>query len=402
MPTYTYTAKLQPQKTIQGKIEAESEQEAINKLNKIGYFPISIKAEEASLEKQSIFRFWKVSKKDTVLFTRQFSSLIHSGVNILSGLNTVAIQTSNKYLRAILNDAMGKIKDGKPLSDSFAMHPYLFPPLYTSIIRSGEASGNIEQAMDSLADFLEKEEEFKNSVRGALVYPAFVIFVSTITVIILLTFVIPRLVSMFEDMGQVLPLPTKILINLSGFLRSWWWFILAVGFIFIFLLRRLYHRPQGKIRLDKLKLKLPVWGKVVLKTEISRLTRTLSLLIASGIPILHSLEVTITVIENQILKLEVEKFKEQIASGLRLSQCLGDSKLFPVFVTNIVTVGEETGSLEKSLMRIADDYEKEVDRALKGLTRLLEPLIVLAMGLVVGFIVLSMLLPIFQINLIAK
>jgi type II secretory pathway component PulF len=169
-----------------------------------------------------------------------------------------------------------------------------------------------------------------------------------------------------------------------------------------FLLRRVYHRPQGRISIDKLKLRIPIIGKIALKTEISRLTRTLSLLISSGIPVLHALDISISVLENQVLKSEVGKFKDQIAAGSSLSKCLSGSKLFPLLVTNIVTVGEETGTLEKSLMRIADNYEKEVDRSLKSFTQLLEPFIILVMGLIVGFIVLSMLLPIFQINLIVK
>ena len=170
----------------------------------------------------------------------------------------------------------------------------------------------------------------------------------------------------------------------------------------MFLLRRLSHKPQGKIQLDKFKLRLPVWGEVVLKTEISRLMRTLSLLLSSGIPIVYALDISASTLENQILKHEAQKFKGQISSGLSLSMCLKDSKLFPVFVTNIVSVGEESGTLEKSLLRIAEDYERDVDRSLKTLTRLLEPVIILVMGLIVGFIVLSMLLPIFQINLIVR
>lgn len=402
MPRFIYTAKSAPTKTVQGDIEAESEQDAINKLNKMGYFPISVKAEDLSLEKQGIWRFWKISSKDIVLFTRQLSTLIESGVNILNALHIMSNQTPNKYLKAILNDVTSKIEDGKSLSEGLSVHPHLFSGLYTSMIRSGEAGGNIDQALKRLADFLEKEEEFKNSIRAALTYPSFILAVSTLTVIILLGFVIPRLVSMFQDLGQILPLPTKILINLSGFLRGYWWLILAIISVSIFLLQRLYRSPQGKVWLDRFKLNLAIWGKIILKTEVSRLMRTLSLLLSSGITIITSLDISISILENQILKLEVQKFKDQIAGGASLSKCLTDSKLFPVFVTNIVTIGEETGTLERSLMRIADDYEREVDRTLKALTRLLEPVIILVMGLIVGFIVLSMLLPIFQINLIVR
>lgn len=402
MPRYTYIAKSQPQKTVQGDIEAESEQDAINRLAKMGYFPISIQSEDLSLYRQGLWHVRKASSKDTAIILRQLSILIESGVNVLSSLEIIAKQISNKYLKTVLRDVIEKIKGGKSLSESLSSHPYLFSQLYTSMINSGEIGGNLEPTLRRLADFLEKEEEFRNSVRSALAYPAFVFIVGAMTVIILVGFVIPRLITMFEDMGQILPLPTRILINLSGFLRGFWWLILAIIFIFIFLLRRITHRPQGKIQLDRLKLKLPVWGEIVLKTEISRLMRTLSLLLSGGIAVVYALDISTSVVGNQILRIEVQKFKGQISSGLSFSKCLKDSNLFPAFVTNIVSVGEESGSLEKSFLRIADDYENEVGRSLKTLTRLLEPVIILTMGLIVGFIVLSMLLPIFQINLIVR
>ncbi len=402
MLRYTYTAKIHPQKNIQGNIEAESEQEAINKLTKMGYFPISVEVENLSLDKKSIFRFWKISGKDIVLFTSQLSNLIESGVNIISGLKIISNQTTNQYFKAIINDIIRKIEGGKPFSESLGMHPYLFSNLYTSMIHSGEVGGNLEQALKRLADFMEKEEEFKNSIRAALTYPFFVFFVGTLTVIILIGFVIPKLVTMFEGMGQALPLPTRMLIGLSGFLHNYWWFIIALILISVFLLRRFYLKPQGRLYWDRFRLKLAIVAEITLKTEISRFTRTLSLLLSSGMPIVYSLDISVSVVQNHVLRLAVQKFKEQISKGVSFSDCLGESKLFPTFVTNIVKVGEETGTLEKSLMSIADSYEKEVDRYLEALTRLLEPVIILAMGLIVGFIVLSMLLPIFQINLIVR
>ena len=402
MPRFIYTAKTHPQKTIQGDIEAESQQDAINKLSKMGYFPVSVAMEGSQPGRDGILNFRKVSANDIVLFTRQLSTLVESGVNILNGLNIVSTQLPNKYLKAILNDVISRVKDGKALSDALSAHPQLFSGLYVSIIRSGEASGNMDATLRRLADFLEDETELRNSVGAALIYPAFVFIVSALTVAVLLGFVIPRLVAMFTDMGQALPLPTRILINVSTFLRAYWWFILALILTAVFLLRRLHQRPRGKILLDGLSLRLPLLGEITLKTETGRLMRTLSVLLSSGMPIVYSMDVAISVIGNQILITEMQKFKEQIASGMSFSGCLKNSKLFPDFVTNIVTIGEETGALDKSLMRIADTYEKDVDRYMKALTRLLEPTIILVMGLIVGFIVISMLLPIFQINLIVR
>lgn len=402
MATYSYIAKSRPNKTICGDIEAESEQDATNKLTKLGYFPISIKSEAHSLDKEGILRFWKIPNKEIFLFTRQLSSLIESGINIIESLHTISNQTRNKYLKAILRGVIDNVKDGKSLSQSLASFPYLFSNLYSSMIRAGEVSGDLNNTLRRLADFLEKEEEFKNSLRTALTYPFFIFIVGTLTVFVLLGFVIPRLVTMFADMGQVLPLPTRILIGTSNFIHKHIWLIFIITILFIFFLRRLFRSPQGRTYWDLFKLKLAIFGQLILKTEISRLMRTLSLLLSSGIPITSSLEISTSIVENQILKSEIRKIKEEISSGLSLSHSLKGSKFFPEFVTNIVAIGEETGSLDKALMRIADDYEGEVDRSLKVFARLLEPITILVMGLIVGFIVLSMLLPIFQINLIVR
>jgi type II secretory pathway component PulF len=400
MPKFSYSAKTDPGKTIQGDVEAESEAEAINKLLQIGYFPLSIQAADFSFKKSGPLR--KISRKETVLFTRQLTSLIESGVTVVNALGVVATQNPNKYLKAVLDGVAGEIKDGKSLSESLATYPQIFPNLYTSIVYSGETSGNLSEAMKRLSAFLENEEEFKNSLIASLTYPFFILTVSMLTIFILMGFVVPRLVTMFEDMQQILPFPTKILIEISRFLQHYWWLLVAVGGIFAFLLQRFNRSSQGKIVLDNFKLKLPFFGQTILKTEISRLTHTLSLLISSGVPVVSSLETAGSILDNQVLKLEIQKFKGQITEGSSFSQCLRGSKLFPAFVTNIVAVGEEGGDLEKSLLRISEVYAKDVDRSLKGFIRILEPVIILVMGIIVGFIVLSMLLPIFQINLIAR
>jgi len=268
--------------------------------------------------------------------------------------------------------------------------------------RTGEASGHLNTTLKELTDFLDEEEEFKNSLRAGLTYPAIVFAASALTVIGLLVFVVPRLIPMFEDMGQALPLPTQILINISNSLRSQWWMITAALLILVFTLRRIYKTPKGRMAWHRLKLKLFILGNIILKTEISRLSRTLSLLLSSGLSITPALDISASIIENEVLKTEVEKFKGEISGGKSLSSSFKSSKLFPELVINIIAIGEETGSLDKSLMGVACDYEGEVSRALKEITRLLEPVVILVMGLIVGFIVLSMLLPIFQINLIMR
>jgi type II secretory pathway component PulF len=402
MPYYTYIAKPQPDKTIQGEIEAESENDAVNKLTKLGYFPVSIQAMDFSLYNKGFLRLRRVSRREIVVFTRQLSNLVSSGINILNGLSIISRQTTNKYFKVIIDDIIGRIKDGKSLSEAMSLHPDIFSRIYVPLVHAGEVGGNLDNSLQRLADFLEKEEEFKNSLRAALVYPFFILAVGFFTIVVLLTFVIPRLVTMFEDLGQVLPLPTRILISLSNFLRQYWWMILAVVVVCGFLWKRLEQSRQSKIILDKFKLKVFVFGDIILKSEISRLMHTLSLLLSSGIAITSALEISATLLENEVLKIMVLDFRVQIDNGLSLSRCLNEEKLFPPFVANIVSVGEETGTLEKSLLRLSQDYEKEVDDKVKTMTRLLEPVVILFMGLIVGFIVLSMLLPIFQINLITR
>lgn len=402
MPTYTYTAKSQPQTVVQGQIEAESEQDALNKLSRMQLFPLSVVPAVTASEGKRAFGLRKVSNRDIVLFTRQLSSLIDSGVNIINALNIVTNQTNNKYFKALLKDIMDKIKDGKPLSDSVASHREIFSDLYTAMIRTGESSGKLNTTLKELSDFLEEQDELRDSLRSSLTYPAFVFSVGVLTVAVLLVFVIPRLVTMFEDMGQLLPLPTRILISTSGFLRAYWWLIIIVIALAIFISRKAYNSPQGRISFDRFKLKIAVFGQIILKTELARLVRTLSLLLSSGVPITPALEISGTILDNRILKDEVAKIKSKIAEGASLFSCFRDSKLFPEFVTNITAIGEETGSLDKALLRIANEYEKDVKRNINTMTRMLEPVIILVMGVIVGFIVLSMLLPIFQINLIVR
>lgn len=402
MTRYAYTAKTDPSKIIRGDIEADSAQDAVQKIIGLGYFPVSVHPAESPLDKKSGWVFSKFKTQELVLCTTQLSALVGSGVHILKAIGIVIEQLPNKYLKAVLLDVAEQVKGGKSLSDGLSMHPLVFSALYTSMVRSGEASGNIEEALRCLSGYLEKEEEFRDSLFQAMIYPAFIFSVSVLTIVVLLAFVIPRLVSMFSDMGQVLPLPTKILIAVSGGMRSFWWVFPVVIFFIIFFLQRMKQNPQGRISLDAFRLKLPLFGNIIVKAEIGRFMRTLSLLVAGGMSITPALEVATSTFSNYVLRQEAEKFKGLIASGSMLSQAIKDSKFFPQFSVNIISVGEETGSLEKAFFRVAQDYEAEVERNLKTVARLIEPVIILVMGLIVCFIVLSMLLPIFQINLIVR
>ncbi|MFH0856105.1 MAG: type II secretion system F family protein [Candidatus Omnitrophota bacterium] len=402
MAKFIYTAKSRPSQVIRGEIDAETEKEAIERLARQGRYPVSIQPISLISQRKSFLGFKKISSAEITLFTRQLSELNESGVNLVKSLSIVARQAPNKHLKNIINDVSAGIKEGRSLSESLRVNPDVFSGFYTAMARSGEVGGTLGPTLKRLSDFLENEEELRSSVRSALIYPSFVLSVGVMTIIVLLAFVIPRLVSMFRDMGETLPLPTRILIGVSGFLNSYWLAIFLAIIAFLIIFQKTVKTPSGKLSWDASKLKIPVWGQIILKSELGRWLRTLSMLVSSGIPILSSLDVSKSVVENEVLKIEIERLIKQLRGGASLSSAMKYSKFFPDFIINIVGVGEDAGSMDKALLKIADDYEKSVAQKLKTLTRMLEPVIILMMGLIVGFIVLSMLLPIFQINFMAQ
>jgi type II secretory pathway component PulF len=290
MPSFFYKAKVSPEKVICGSIEAETKSEAISKLISQGYFPISVE-EHLLLDRHLLF-LKKISHRDICIFTHQLYSLVSSGLPLLNALNTILGQTQNRYLKQILSDVVTKIKDGRSFSEALSNWPNIFSPLYTSMIKSAEAGGNLDEVLNRLEDYLSREQELRSNIRGALAYPFFIALVGIFTILILLSFVIPRLTVMFEDMGQILPLPTRILIGISNFLRNYGWFMIALIFIFSLILRRRLKNPQGRVILDRFKLKLPVLGEIIQKIEISRFSRTLSVLLSSGVPMISALEIT--------------------------------------------------------------------------------------------------------------
>ncbi len=402
MTKYSYVAKDGPGDAVKGEIEADSREEAVKRLAQMGFFPVSLNALESPLGQSGFFSGKKIREKDIVFITRQFASLLDAGISVMNALGSVSKQTSNLYLKNVLAGVMSQIKDGKSLSESFSAYPFAFSNLYCSTVKTGEAGGYLKDSMNRLADYLEKTQNYKSSILDSLAYPLFVLTTGILTVFVLLLFVIPRIVQMFQDMGQALPLPTRILIGLSAGMREYGWIAAGGICLIVFMFFRLIKSVRGKAAWDLFVIRLPLIGKVILKTEIGRFMRMVSMLLTGGMPIVLSLETAVTTMENEVLKKEIAGFKQEIINGSSFSDTLSRSKFFPEFVASIVSVGEETGSLDVSLMRVSDSYEKEVDQVLKAATRLIEPVIILAVGLFVGFIVLSMLLPIFEINFIVR
>ncbi|MEE9186113.1 MAG: type II secretion system F family protein [Candidatus Binatia bacterium] len=407
MQKFLYKAKDRRKKLIEGVLEAETEQGALARLSQMGYFPLSIqKKEEAGAQGKGASRstslFSRVRRRDVTFFTRQLSDLLEAGLTLMRALTVLRDQTESPRLREILDDVASHVRDGKSFSDALAVYPKVFPPIYVSMVRSGEVGGILGGVLSRLADFSEKEEELQGKVRAALAYPVLILLVGMGTIAVLLIFVVPKLVVLFEDVGQVLPLPTQILIGVSRGLATYWWLILIIGALGGFLVKRGQLSQGTRLAIDRIKLRLPVWGALIKKVEIARFARSLSTLLSHGVPILQAMQAVVQATGNELLKRELQKIGDQLRGGGTLSHGMRQGRIFPSLVTNMVSVGEEAGSLDRSLIKIADTYERESDRAMKMMTALVEPVMILVMGSIVGFIVVSMLLPIFQIDLLAR
>ena len=404
MPIYHYKAK-KGLEAAEGSIEAVSEKAAVEKLSADGFLPVRVELQRSAFEPKpapvSVDKTagrGRIKSQEITVFSRQLASLLKSGVPILKAIDIICEQAENIQFKAVLNSIHKAIKDGATFSSAFQSYPNIFPPIYIAIIKSGEDSGSLPDALLRIADYRMKQEEIISRVRLALAYPALMALVGFSTVIFMLTFVLPRLSRLFTNMKQQLPLPTRILILISSGLRQWWWLIALALIALGLLLRRQMRTSAGKVFWSSLQLRLPVFGKFILKAELSRFSRTLELLIKNGIPILRAINVAIPVLKNEIIQIQLKQSYKDLEQGGSFGQSLKKSKLFPPFMTNLLIVGEESGRLEGALSEIASSYERDTDERIRVMANLLEPAMILGMGLVVGFIVVAMLLPIFEIN----
>ncbi len=411
MPKFSYEAKKGPKEVVRGTFEAESEDAVVEKLSQMGCVPIRVVALEAEFFKQKpvaqaprkhtvrVGLWGKIHARDLTIFTEQLASLVKAKVPLLEAMGILVEQIENPYLKEIILHVQREVRDGKTLSQSLSKYPEVFPPLYTNMIGSGEAGGVLEKTLARLSDFRNREEEFRAKVSSALAYPIFITIVGIITVFVLLTFAIPRMSSLFADFGQTLPLPTRVLLLLSAYIKRYWYGILAIIMLIVFIFRRCRGREKEKLALDRLKLKLPLLGDFMKKSALASFCRTFALLLANGIPLLQAIKITIPTLDNEIFRSELEMVRKGIVAGMSLEQSMKKSAWFPRFMTNMLAVGERGGDLEEALLEVAHFYEREVEKITKIVTSLLEPAIILVMGLVVGFVVFAMLLPIFQINI---
>ncbi len=403
MARFIYQAKKGPAEIVEGTIEADNEASALLKLSNTGYFPLSIHKEGAASGKGGAFRVMKkVNLHDLTVFTRQLADLLDSGLTLLNALNVVYKQTENKSFQSVIGDIRDYVRDGRPFSEALKKYPRIFSNLYVAMARSGETGGMLEEILARMANFSEAQEMLQSKIKSALAYPAVMATVGFLTIFVLITFVIPKIAGMFEYLDQAMPLPTMILLSISGFAVDYWYILVfVVGFI-VFALNRAMKTEEGRLTIDRFKLSMPLLGELTKKAEIASFSMTLATLLQNGVPILDALETVSHTMQNAVLHKEITLACREVRDGVSLSKSLMSKKNFPTFATNMIAVGEESGSIEKSLFKVATSYEREADNTIKTMTSLVEPLMILTMGLVVGFIVVSMLLPIFQMNIIAQ
>jgi type II secretion system protein F len=405
MAAYSYRVTDTSGKIIKGSLEAEDEPSAVRKLQNQGYIPIrihlmegSLDATETKLTKWLTSFFHRVSSKDVMVFTQDLGVLLKAGLPLDRALSILIDVAEKDRFRAIIRDVLKSVQGGAYLSDSMTKHPEAFSDFYINMVKAGEIGGVLPAVLERLSLSLESSQELKDFMISAMIYPTFLVFVGGASLVVLMTFVIPKFSMIFSDMGTALPFSTKILLTLSSGLKEWWWLIPIVIAAAWFLYYRYSGSPIGRYRLDQLKLRLPMVGKLIMRIETARFARTLGVLLKSGVSILQSLELVRAIIANTVMSGAMKDVHARVKEGDRLSKSLEDADILPSMGLQMIIVGEESGRLEDMLIQVAGSYERSVRESVKRLTALLEPVMILIMGLVVGFVVISMLLGIFSVN----
>ena len=398
MPVYNYTARTLTGELQSGSIDLPSENEVVAHLRKNRM--IVVKVQQAPKQLKLSFG-GGISTRDIVIFTRQFATMINSGLPLVQALDILSEQTENKALKDVTRAVVYDVESGQTLADALRKHPKAFSELYVNMVAAGEAGGILDTILLRLATFMEKNDALVRRVKGAMIYPAVIFSVMAIAVVILLIFVIPVFANMFASMGGQLPLPTRIVMAMSDFLKHYWWALGLGAAVIVVGTRRYYATPGGRLNLDKAMLAMPVLGDVLRKSAVSRFTRTLGTLIASGVSILDGLEITAKTAGNRVIHDAVMESRNSIAGGETIAAPLQKSKVFPPMVISMIAVGEQTGGLDEMLSKIADFYDEEVDAAVANLLSAMEPIMIVLLGGVVGGMIIAMYLPIFNmINLV--
>ena len=390
MPTFAYTARTLGGELKTATMDAASRDDVVAQLKRQRLIIVKVDQEKAKK------RPGRIKTRDIVIFTRQFSTMINAGLPLVQALDILSKQSENKALQDVTHQVVYDVESGNTVADALRKHPKAFTELYVNMVAAGEAGGILDTILMRLATFLEKNDALVGKVKSAMIYPTVIMSVAAIAIMVLLIFVIPVFENMFASVNLALPLPTRIVIGLSGFLTGYWWAVLAVGFFVVTSLRKYYKTSDGQLRIDSLLLKMPVLGDMLRKSAVSRFTRTLGTLISSGVSILDGLEITAKTAGNRVIHDAIMESRASIAGGDTISAPLQKSAVFPPMVISMIAVGEQTGGLDEMLTKIADFYDTEVDTAVSGLLSLMEPVMIVFLGVVVGGMVVAMYLPIFD------
>jgi len=400
MAVFKYSAKDPTGRVIAGTIEADNDAMVVDRLREMGFFITNLEKETPRRDVGEILQGWfGVGLKDLAIFSRQFSTMVNAGLSLVRVLSILEQQTSNKKLREVAAAVRLDVEAGRPLSEAMGRHPRVFSTLYVNMVKAGETGGVLDEVLNRVAAFLEKEQALRQKVRAAMVYPALLTVAALGGLMFMTIVILPQFQNLFRELGGegALPLPTQIAMAVSVVIRRYWYAVFAVLAGLSWVLRRYLRTPQGRARYDRLKLRLPLLGDLNRKIVVARFSRTLGTLIASGVPIMQSLEVVSKAIDNTVIGEAVDAVRASIREGQTIAIPLQFSGVFPPMVVQMAKVGEETGQLEQMLEKVADFYDVEVETTVQSLTSLLEPILIIFMGVVVGAMVISLYLPIFSL-----
>jgi len=399
MSSYRYSAIDHTGRPYTGTLEAENLEAVRTKLAELRYHIVSITDVGNAAGIGEFFKsLTRVKQKELVVFSRQFATMIDAGLSVLKCLDILGRQTKDPVLRETLVTVRRDVNGGASLTEAMARHPRVFPRLYINMVRSAEAGGILDQVLDRLATFLEKELEMRQKVRSAMMYPTVVFVFASVVMGVMMFWVLPQFATIFKDMGITkLPLSTTLMLSFAVTARNYWYLVLLVV-IAVITAFVLYGRTEtGAMHLDQLKLRVPVFGDIILKVAISRFARTFGTLISSGVPVLRAMEITGDTTGNLAISSVIDKARNSVKEGEKISAPMETSEYFPVMVTQMISVGEETGRLDQMLVKVSDFYDTEVDAILKGLASLIEPIMIVVLGVLVGFIAVSVITPIYTL-----
>ncbi len=396
MALYEYSAFDAQGKKQRGVVEALSQKAASHKLRGQGLFPTKLTAGRDTVGATQRTLFRRVSAAHLGVATRQLATMLSAGMPLDEALEMVAEQQIKGTLSSVLTRVRDDILQGSALYVALQAHPSIFPPLYTNMVQVGEASGTLDKVLLQLAEFTDEQARFNSQFKAALTYPLLMFLVGSGVLLFLMTFVVPKITRMLEDLEQALPLPTLLLMSFSHFLAAYWWLLLLFGVGLLWLVRRASLTAGGRLWLDQKKYRLPLFGSLALENATARFARAIATLLHSGVPLLTALEIVQKLLGNTYLQQTLEGVREKVIEGAGLSEPLYDARVFPAMLPQMIAVGERSGELEGMLFKVAEIYEHQVQTRINSLMALLEPLMILLMGTIVGFIVLAILLPIFQ------